>query len=178
MVLSNKSSRCSRHKQPAKMPATSTSGEHWLVINIGSSWMSQAPNLHLAMQLLTMISKEIDKKNSYPSPQQRQFSWPLMRKCTCILNIKMNIKMFSSIEWSLRSGPTHSKANQYARLNFNLGFIIHIQLPFFRHKNYTFNFPLKLSNMNGTDNCLYLDLGSKTVYALLYKKSLICNNPT
>ena len=86
--------------------------------------------------------------------------------------------MFSSIEWSLRSGPTHSKANQYARLNFNLGFIIHIQLPFFRHKNYTFNFPLKLSNMNGTDNCLYLDLGSKTVYALLYKKSLICNNPT
>ena len=56
------------------MLATSTSGEHWLVINIGSSWMSQAPNLHLAMQLLTMISKEIDKKNSYPSPQQRQFS--------------------------------------------------------------------------------------------------------
>ena len=85
--------------------------------------------------------------------------------------------MFSSIEWSLRSGPTHSKANQYARLNFNLGFIIHIQLPFFRHKNYTFNFLLKLSNMNGTDNCLYLDLGSKRVYALLYKKSLIYNNP-
>ena len=80
--------------------------------------------------------------------------------------------MFTSIEWSLRSGPTHSKTNQYARLNFNLGFIILIQLPFFRQKNYSFNFLLKLSNMNGTDNCLYLDLGSERVYALLYKKKV------
>ena len=71
------------------------------------------------------------------------------------------------------------KGQSICKVKFQSRFHYSYTITFFRKNNYyyTFNFPLKLSNMNGTDNCLYLDLGSKRVYALLYKKSLIYNNP-